>query len=135
MQQQVLHGSPDRDPANNIGPTLGFQFRTPRNGPAAYVFELMAQPVPAWDRHALFEDPFAPFYLAGGVEIGRKKYIRVSAGFTTVGSVAPIAGLALGLENGGRLLTGAEFVVRMGGRPHAYGVLAGLQLRLGVNAR
>ncbi len=128
----MITGDLDHGPANVIGPTLGFQFRTARSGAAGYVFELMAQTVPAMDRHALFEDPFAPFYLMGGVEIGRRRYIRLSAGFTTVDSMAPMAGVALGVERGGRgLLTDAEFIVRVGGRANALGVLTGVQLRIG----
>ena len=46
------------------------------------------------------------------------KIHRVSAGFTTAGSIAPIAGVAFGFENRGRLLTGAEFIVRAAGRSY-----------------
>ena len=116
---------------NIIGPTVGFQFRTSRDGSIAYVYELSAQFVPARVRHQTFEDPFAPFYAMGGAEFWRGRYLRLSVGFTTIDNMAPIAGLAVGIETGTGLLTGAEVIVRVGGRPNALGVLAGVQLRIG----
>ena len=132
LAQQLVRSSPDRPPANNIGPTIGLQLRMDRAARAGFVFEIMAQPVSAKDRHSLYEDSFAPFYLIGGVEFGRRPYARLSAGFTTVDRMALMGGVAVGLSSGGKgLLTDAEFVIRAGGPPRAFGILAGLQVRIG----
>lgn len=134
VYQAIAHSEADPGAFNTLGPTIGFQFRTARSGSIGYVFELMADPVPARDRHKLFDDSFAPFYGMAGIEIGRRRYIRLSAGATTMDEIAPIAGIAIGFESGGSqtgLLTGAEFIVRAGGRKDAVGVFAGIQLRVG----
>ncbi len=140
LSQQVLRTAPVPGPQNLPGPTLGFQFRTSRAGQLGWVFELMAQTRPAQDRHvnglAAYNDAVAPFYMLVGAEFGRGRYVRVSGGVTTIDNVAPMAGVALGFETThARTLSGAELVVRVGGRRNALGVLVGVQLRVGGYAR
>jgi hypothetical protein len=132
IRQQVVHGFGGRREPSVIGPTLGFQLRTERRGRVGFVFEGMAQLAPAKDRRKLYEEAFAPFYLMGGFEIGRRRYIRLSGGVTTVDRAALMAGAALGVESNGRgIVTGAEVVIRVGGQPNALGVIAGIQVRVG----
>jgi hypothetical protein len=120
-----------------IGPTIGFQVRTGRLRATAFSFELMGQPNPARQKRLEYEDSFAPFYAMGGAEIGRRTYVRLSAGVTTVTSAGPMAGLAIGFERptGASLLSGAEFVIRVGGAAGEIGAMAGVQLRLGAGVR
>lgn len=114
------------------GPTVGFQYRSAHQGPAGFVVEISVQPAPAQDRHPTISDSLAPFYLMSGVEVGRHRYVRVSVGFTSVATVAPIAGVAIGLESSGRgVITGLEFVTRVAGTAKSFGIMAGFQARVG----
>lgn len=131
LSQQIVKAPDHPGSFGSTGPTLGFQYRTARSGNAAFVFEIAAQLLPAHVRYPQYDDQLAPFYLLGGVEVGRRKYVRISAGFSTIDDMVPMVGLAAGFNSGQGVLTGAEFVVRACGRPHAMGVMAGVQLRLG----
>ncbi len=122
---------------STTGPTVGFQYRSTHQGAAGFSLEISVQLSPAKDRHPLIADSLAPFYLMGGVEVGRGTYVRLSLGFTSVATVAPIAGIAVGRESRGRgPVTGLEFIARVAGTRKSFGVLAGFQARIGgrVNA-
>jgi len=130
IQQVVRDGQ-----LSTTAPTIGFQYRSAHESPAGFVVEISVQPSPAKDRHPSISNSLAPFYLMAGAEIGRGRYIRLSVGFTSVATVAPIAGIAVGLESRGRgLITGLEFVARIAGTSSAIGVLAGVQARIGGHA-
>ena len=125
LSQQIVKAPSEPGSFGSVGPTVGFQYRTARSGKAAFVFEISGQLVPAKVRYRLYDDQLAPFDMLGGIEIGRGKYVRISAGFSTIDDMVPMVGVAAGFENGRGRLAGAEFVVRACGRPHAMGVMAG----------
>lgn len=130
IQQVIRDGQ-----LSTTGPTLGFQYRSAHKSAAAFVVEISIQASPAKDRHPLIADSLAPFYLMGGAEFGRGRYVRLSAGFTSVATVAPIAGIAIGFESRGKgPITGIEFVARVAGTAKSHGVLAGVQARIGGHA-
>lgn len=131
LSQQIVKAPEHPGSFGSTGPTLGFQYRTARSGAAAFVFEIAAQLLPAHVRYPQYEDQLSPFYMLGGAEFGRRKYVRISAGFSTIDDMVPMVGVAAGFNSGQGVLTGAEFIVRACGRPHAMGILAGVQVRFG----
>jgi hypothetical protein len=126
IYQKAIFGDDSPKTAAAVGPAVGLLLRSGRSGRTAFTLEIIAQPNPPINPH--YTESFAPFVVMGGAQIGRRTYVRLSGGVMTVTNIAPMIGLAAGIERPvGTRSVAVEGVARAGGSPGAFGGATGLQ--------
>lgn len=126
VYQRAVFGDDSPKSSAAVGPVVGLLFRSGRSGRTALTLELIAQPNPPDNPH--YPESFAPVVAMAGVQIGRRTYVRLSGGVTTVSNIAPMLGLAVGIERQIRTRRiGLEVVTRAGGSPGVFGGGIGVQ--------
>jgi hypothetical protein len=136
VRTSAVFGDDDPRRTHGSGVSLGLQVRGPRAGRSAWVFEAALQTDPVQNPH--FAESFAPVQVQFGRQIGRRLFVRPSGGIVLqAGSVAPLAGVAVGWEHQFRngLISAPEFVVRAGGAVGIAGWMAGFQVPIGCHVR
>jgi hypothetical protein len=121
----------DDSPRSTSGPglTIGLQVRGPQSGRTALVVEAMVQPNALENPH--LPERFLSVYVLGGVQIGRRTYVRPGGGVAFQGGgIGPVLGVAVGRSRQSTtgFLAGAEFVIRASGTRGLAGVIAGVHL-------
>lgn len=132
VHTSALFGDDDPQRARGNGLTLGLLVRGPRSGRSAWVFEATLQPDPVQNPH--FAEGFAPLYFQAGRQIGRRVYVRPSAGVVLQsGALAAVVGVAVGWEHQFRngLIGAPEFIIRGAGAIGIAGWMAGVQVPIG----
>ena len=136
VHTSAVFGDDDAKRAQGSGVSLGVQLRGPRSGRSAWVFEATLHTDPVQNPH--FAESFAPIQFQLGRQIGRHFFVRPSGGIVLQsGSLAPIAGVALGWEHQFRngLIGAPEIIVRIAGTVGIAGWMAGLQIPIGRHLR
>jgi hypothetical protein len=126
VYQRAVFGDDNPKASAEVGPTIGLLFRSGRSGRSALTLEIVAQPNPPHNPH--YQESFAPIVVMAGAQMGRRTYVRLSGGVTTVTNIAPMLGIAVGIERPIRSRRiGLEVVTRAGGSPGVFGGAMGVQ--------
>jgi hypothetical protein len=134
VYQYAIFGDDDPLSVSGAGVTVGVQFRGPRRGSKAFVFEATLHLNALENPH--YPERIAPFYGQAGMQIGRKIYVRPAGGVAyQSGSVMPVLSVAAGREwRAGKYLVSPELVVRSTGSFGIYGWMSGVQIAVGTLA-
>jgi hypothetical protein len=144
VQQYGVFGDDDPRGTSAIGPTLGFQLRRHPAHRTGFSFEATLQPTGIDNPH--FDETLRSIYVQAGAEIGRRMYVRPSAGvafqfwsgaFAADPSIALAFGVAIGYRRppGERASFWPELVARVSGGPGIGHAMVGVQVPIAGRAR
>jgi hypothetical protein len=134
--QHGIFGDDDPEATSNTGVVLGMQVRHRTAGRVHASLEIALQPTGLRNPH--FDETLRTLYVLAGPEIGRRTYVRPTAGVALQmwsGSLAESGAnfaLAIGVAVGRRANTrrmwlNPEFIVRCSGSPGAASTMIGIQ--------
>ncbi|MGQ0702501.1 MAG: hypothetical protein ACT4PM_05135 [Gemmatimonadales bacterium] len=128
--QTSTHGDEDKLSATNFGPTIGARLQA-RRFVIEGAYHFVTLPGHPWAPDKRYADMIS---LEVGLRFGRRVYVRPTAGFLFgARHGAPLLGLAIGREvRAGRLHVSPELTIRGFWEPYFYGLVAGVQVPVGV---